>query len=37
MSGMLAMDPKDRYTALDCLSDPFFDGLREPEIEKLVQ
>jgi hypothetical protein len=36
MNGMLMMDPDERYTALDCLSDPYFDGLREPEIERLV-
>jgi cyclin-dependent kinase-like len=36
MSGMLIMDPEDRYTAADCLGDPFFDSVREPEVEKLL-
>ena len=31
------MDPEDRFTALDCLADPYFDGLREPDIEKMVK
>ena len=31
------MDPEQRYTALECLGDPYFDGLREPEIEKMVK
>ena len=34
---MLAMDPEHRFTALDCLADTFFDGLRDTEIEKMVQ
>jgi hypothetical protein len=33
---MLAMDPEHRFTALDCLADPFFDGLRDTEIEKMI-
>jgi serine/threonine protein kinase len=37
MKGMLEMDPDERYTALECLGDPYFDGLREPEIEKLAR
>jgi hypothetical protein len=37
MKGMLEMDPDERYTALECLGDPYFDGLREPEIEKMVR
>ena len=36
MSGMLMMEPGERFSAMDCLADPFFDGLREPEIEKIV-
>ena len=31
------MDPQDRFTALDCLADSFFDGIRDPEIEKIVR
>jgi hypothetical protein len=37
MKGMLEMDPSDRYTALECLADPYFDGLRDPEVEKLIK
>lgn len=34
---MLEMDPVDRYTALECLADSYFDGLRDQEIEKLIK
>jgi cyclin-dependent kinase-like len=37
MKGMLEMDPADRYNALECLADPYFDGLRDPETEKLIK
>jgi cyclin-dependent kinase-like len=37
MAGMLKMEPEERFTALDCLASPYFDGMREPEIEKLIQ
>jgi hypothetical protein len=37
MKGMLEMDPEHRYTALECLGDPYFDGLRDPEVEKMVK
>ena len=36
MKGMLEMDPNERYNALECLADPYFDGLREPEVEKMI-
>lgn len=36
MKGMLEMDPKARYSALDCLADPYFDGIRDAEVEKLI-
>jgi hypothetical protein len=29
MKSTLEMDPHERYTALDCLADPYFDGLRD--------
>ena len=32
MKGMLAMESKDRMTAIECLAHPFFDGLRDDEI-----
>lgn len=37
VKGMLEMDPSDRYTAIECLADIYFDGLRDAEIEKLVK
>ena len=36
MSGMLIMDPTERFTAMDCLADSYFDGLRDPDVEKMV-
>jgi cyclin-dependent kinase-like len=36
MAGMLAMNPAERHTALDCLADPYFDEVRDPETEKLI-
>lgn len=36
MNGMLMMDPEERYTALDCLADPLFDNIRDPDIEEMV-
>jgi cyclin-dependent kinase-like len=36
MSGMLIMDPEERYTAADCLADPYFDSIREPDVDKLL-
>ena len=35
MKAMLTMEPNERITALESLADPYFDGMREPEIEKL--
>jgi len=37
MSKMLELNPWDRVTALEALADPYFDGMREPDIEELVQ
>ena len=37
MKGMLEMDPNERYNALECLADPYFDGLRDPEVEKMIK
>ena len=37
MKGMLAMEAKDRMTAIECLAHPFFDGLRDDEINQLIQ
>lgn len=37
MSGMLTMEVSKRITAIECLSHPYFDGIREEEIENLIQ
>jgi cyclin-dependent kinase-like len=29
MKGMLEMDPNDRLSAIECLADSYFDGLRD--------
>ena len=31
------MEPEDRFTAADCLADPYFDNIREPDVDKLLQ
>lgn len=37
MKAMLEMDPADRITAIEALADPYFDGLRDAEVEKLLK
>lgn len=37
LSGMLTMEVNKRLTAIECLAHPFFDGIREDEIENLIQ
>jgi len=36
MKAMLEMEPSQRITAIEALADPYFDGLRDTEIEKLL-
>jgi serine/threonine protein kinase len=36
LNGMLALDPDERLTAVDCLAHSYFDALREPEIDQLI-
>jgi len=36
MTRMLDLNPKERISALEALADPFFDGIRDQEIEELV-
>ncbi len=36
MNGMLKMDPDERMTAIECLAHPYFDGIRDEEVQKLV-
>jgi len=33
---MLELNPKDRITAIEALADPYFDGVREADIEELI-
>jgi cyclin-dependent kinase-like len=37
MKGMLEMDPSDRFSAIECLADTYFDGLRDKEVEALIK
>jgi len=37
VKGMLVLDPEKRLTAVEALAEPWFDNLREPEIEVLIQ
>jgi cyclin-dependent kinase-like len=37
MSGMLQMEVGKRLTAIECLAHPYFDGMRNDEIENLIQ
>jgi hypothetical protein len=32
MNGVLKMDPDERFTAMECLAHPYFDGIREEEV-----
>lgn len=36
MKAMLTMEPNERITAIESLADPYFDGLRDSEVEKLI-
>jgi len=37
LKGTLCLDPAKRFTAIDCLACSWFDDLREPEVEKLIE
>lgn len=37
MSGMLSMEPLKRLNAIECLAHPYFDGLRDHELDTLIQ
>jgi hypothetical protein len=37
LNGMLKLDPGKRFNAIDCLACPWFDSLREEEVEKLIR
>ena len=34
---MLTLDPEKRLSAVEALAEPWFDNLREPEVEQLIQ
>jgi len=36
LKGMLTLDPETRLTAVEALAEPWFDNLREPEVEQLI-
>jgi len=36
MKGMLNMEENERLTGIECLAHPFFDGIRNDEIELLI-
>lgn len=37
MGKMLEQDPRKRITAIDALADPYFESIREQDIEELIQ
>eukprot|EP00347_Sterkiella_histriomuscorum_P018635 403344766 len=37
MKAMLEMDPSARISAIESLADPYFDGLRDADVEKLLK
>lgn len=37
LKGFLTLDPENRNTAIDALAEPWFDNLREPMIEEIIQ
>jgi serine/threonine protein kinase len=37
LKGLLTLDPTKRLSAVEALAEPWFDELREPEVEKLIK
>jgi hypothetical protein len=37
LKGMLSLDQEQRLTAAEALAEPWFDSVREPEVEQLIQ
>jgi serine/threonine protein kinase len=37
LRGLLHLDPGKRLTAIECLAEPWFDEIREPEVEKQIK
>jgi hypothetical protein len=37
LKGTLTLDPVKRFSAIDCLACGWFDQIREPEIDRLIE
>ena len=37
MNGMLNMEVGKRFTAIECLAHPYFDRLRDEEVDFIIQ
>ena len=37
MNGLLAMDPHKRFSALEALAHPYFDTVRDTEVEQMIK
>ena len=37
LRGLLQLDPNKRLTAIECLAEPWFDEIREPDVEQLIK
>ena len=37
LKGTLELDPTKRLSAVDCLAEPWFDEIREPEVDQLIR
>lgn len=37
MKAMLTMEPSERITAIEALADPYFDGMRDADVERLIR
>ena len=37
MKAMLEMDPSARISAIESLADPYFDGLRDADVDRLLK
>ena len=37
LKGTLELDPTKRLSAIECLAEPWFDEIREPEVDQLIK